>query len=490
MLILSIDLGTTGNRAIVFDRETNVVAQSYREFKQIFPRSGWVEHDAAEIWASTREVIAEAVQKVDRKQIVAIGVTNQRETVVAWNPKTGVPIHNAIVWQDRRTSGRCAELKREGLETEIRQRTGLLCDPYFSATKMEWLLQNVRATQNAVFGTIDSWILWNLTRGKLHATDVSNASRTMLFNLETCDWDDRLLELFGVSRSKLPAIHASSGAIGILDPTLFGFSAPICGVVGDQQGSMFAQGCYEPGIIKNTYGTGLFMMMNTGASRPMEEGLLTTVAWKIGDTVEYAIEGSVFTGGAAIQWLRDQLGIVKTASETEALADSLSGNDDVYFVPALTGLGAPYWDPEARGTLIGITRNTNRAHLARAVLEGLAYQTRDLTNLMCKATGARLHKLQVDGGACANNFLMQFQSDMLDVAVERPKIIETTALGAAGLAGLATGVWANRGDFMKHRQVERTFKPRMTSAERDRLYAKWQEAVQRSRHWASNLASG
>lgn len=488
MLILSIDLGTTGNRAIIFDRDTNVVASSYREFKQIFPQPGWVEHDAAEIWASTREVIAEAVGKVDKTQISAIGLTNQRETVVAWNPKTGEPIHNAIVWQDRRTASRCAELKRDGLEKEIRERTGLLLDPYFSATKIEWLLKNVPAAQNAIFGTIDSWILWKLTGGKVHATDVSNASRTMLFNLATCDWDDRLLELFSVSRSSLPKVHASSGKIAALDSTLFGFSAPICGVVGDQQGSMFAQGCYAPGIIKNTYGTGLFMMMNTGGSRPTEEGLLTTVAWKIGEQVEYAIEGSVFTGGAAIQWLRDGLGIVKSASETEALAASLTSNEEVYFVPALTGMGAPYWDPEARGTILGLTRNTGRAHLARAVLEAIAYQTRDLTDLMCRATGARLSKLQVDGGACANNFLMQFQSDVLDAPVERPKIIETTALGAAGLAGLAAGIWPNRETFMKHRQVQRTFQPSMGAGERERLYSKWKEAVARSRGWATNSA--
>jgi glycerol kinase len=486
MLILGIDLGTTGNRAIIFDRETNVVASSYREFKQIFPQPGWVEHDAAEIWASARQVISEAVGQVDRKRIVAVGLTNQRETIVAWNSKTGEPIHNAIVWQDRRTSSRCAELKRTGLEKEIRQRTGLLSDPYFSATKIEWLLQNVPAAKNALFGTIDSWILWKLTGGRVHATDVSNASRTMLFNLETCDWDDRLLELFGVARSSLPQVHATCGEIATLDPELFGFSAPIAGVVGDQQGSMFAQGCYAPGIIKNTYGTGLFMMMNTGGSRPLEEGLLTTVAWKIAGKVEYAIEGSVFTGGAAVQWLRDHLGVVKSASETEALAASLPHNEDVYFVPALTGMGAPYWDPEARGTILGITRNTGRAHLARAVLEAIAYQTRDLTDLMCRATGARLSKLQVDGGACANNFLMQFQSDLVDAPVERPKIIETTALGAAGLAGLATGVWPTREAFLHHRQVERTFEPRMDSAQRDVLYSKWKEAVQRSRQWATN----
>ena len=488
MLILGIDLGTTGNRAIIFDHETNVVASSYREFKQIFPQPGWVEHDPSEIWESARQVIAEAVHQVDRNQIVAVGLTNQRETVVAWNPKTGEPIQNAIVWQDRRTAARCADLKRTGFENEIRQRTGLLIDPYFSATKIEWLLQNVPATRNALFGTIDSWILWKLSGGKVHATDVSNASRTMLFNLETCDWDDRLLELFGVARSSLPQLHATCGEVAKLDPGLFGFSAPISGVVGDQQASMFAQGCYAPGIMKNTYGTGLFMMMNTGGLRPLEEGLLTTIAWSIGGKVEYAIEGSVFTGGAAVQWLRDQLGVVKTAAETEALAASLSHNEDVYFVPALTGMGAPHWDPEARGTILGITRNTGRAHFARAVLEAIAYQTRDLADLMCRVTGSRMRKLQVDGGACVNNFLMQFQSDLVDAPVERPRIIETTALGAAGLAGLSAGVWPTREAFMQHRQVERTFEPRMGSAQRNALYAKWKEAVERSRHWATNSA--
>ena len=486
MLILGIDLGTSGNRAIIFDRDTNVVASSYREFRQIFPQPGWVEHDAAEIWTTTRQVIDEALQQVDRKKIVAVGLTNQRETVVAWDPRTGEPVHNAIVWQDRRTAARCAELKRAGYEKDIRQRTGLLLDPYFSATKIEWLLQNVPSTRNAIFGTIDSWILWKLSGGKVHATDVSNASRTMLFNIETCDWDGRLLEIFSVPRSVLPEVHGTCGEIAILDSSQFGFSAPITGVVGDQQASMFAQGCYAPGIIKNTYGTGLFMMMNTGGSRPLEEGLLATVAWKINGKVEYAIEGSVFTGGAAVQWLRDQLGVVKTAAETEALAASLTANEDVYFVPALTGLGAPFWDPDARGTLLGVTRNTGRAHLARAVLESIAYQTRDLTDLMCQATGARLSKLQVDGGACANNFLMQFQSDIVDAPVERPKIIETTALGAAGLAGLAVGIWPTREAFMRHRQVERTFEPRMDSPQRDALHSKWKEAVERSRRWVSS----
>lgn len=484
MLILAIDLGTTGNRAIIFDHETHVVAKSYREFRQLFPKAGWVEHDPAEIWESTRAVIAEAVAEVDAKQIVAVGVTNQRETIVSWDPKTGEALHNAIVWQDRRTSARCAEIKREGFGKEIRQRTGLVCDPYFSATKIEWLLQNVPATRRGVFGTIDSWILSKLTGGRIHATDVSNASRTMLFNLHDRRWDDELLKYFGVAREMLPEVRASSGDFGTVDPGLFGFSAPICGVVGDQQGAMFAQGCYEPGVIKNTYGTGLFLMMNTGTTPRASEHLLSTIAWQIRDRVDYALEGSVFVGGAAIQWLRDQLHIVTASQETESLAASLSSNDGVYFVPALTGLGAPHWDANARGTILGVTRATTGAHLARAALEAIAYQTRDLVDTMCTQLGTPLRKLQVDGGACANNFLMQFQADILGVPVERPAMIEMTALGAAGLAGLHAGVWSSPSDFLSHRVVERMFQPAMAAPLRESLYAKWREAVVRSRGWA------
>jgi glycerol kinase len=484
MLILAIDLGTTGNRAIVFDHETRVVAKSYREFRQLFPQSGWVEHDPAEIWESTQAVIAEAVGQVDAKKIAAVGITNQRETVVSWDPKTGQPLHNAIVWQDRRTSERCAEIKSEGFEKEIHQRAGLVCDPYFSATKIEWLLQNVPATRGGIFGTIDSWILSKLTGGQIHATDVSNASRTMLFNLHERRWDDELLKYFGVSRETLPEVRASSGEFGMLDPGLFGFSAPICGIVGDQQGAMFAQGCYEPGIIKNTYGTGLFLMMNTGTTPQVSEHLLSTIAWQIGERVDYALEGSVFVGGAAIQWLRDQLQIITASHETESLAASLSSNDGVYFVPALTGLGAPHWDAAARGTILGLTRATTRAHLVRAALEAIAYQTRDLVDTICAELATPLRKLQVDGGACANNFLMQFQADILGVPVERPAMIEMTALGAAGLAGLHAGVWTDPADFLSHRRVERVFQPAMTASLRESLYAKWQEAVARSRDWA------
>jgi glycerol kinase len=485
MLILAIDLGTTGNRAIVFDRETRVVAQSYREFRQLFPQPGWVEHDPVEIWETTRAVIADALAQVDANQIVAVGIANQRETVVCWDPKTSEPLHNAIVWQDRRTAARCAELRREGPAKEIHERTGLVCDPYFSATKIEWLLQNVPGTRHGVFGTVDSWIVWKLTGGRVYATDASNASRTMLFNLRERRWDDRLLKHFGVPREALPEVRPSSGNFGTLDPGLFGFSAPISSVIGDQQAAMFAQGCYEPGIVKNTYGTGLFLMMNTGPTPRASDHLLSTIAWQIGDHADYALEGSVFVGGAAVQWLRDQLQIVTTSAETESLAASLDSNDGVYFVPALTGLGAPYWDAAARGVIIGLTRATTRAHLARAALEAIAYQTRDLVDTMCAETGAPLRKLQVDGGACVNNFLMQFQANILGVPVERPAVIETTALGAAGLAGLQAGVWSSPADFMAQRRVERVFEPAMNESTRERLYAKWKDAVARARGWAT-----
>ncbi|HTS19286.1 MAG TPA: glycerol kinase GlpK [Verrucomicrobiae bacterium] len=481
MLILAIDLGTTGNRAIVFDHETQVVASSYRGFRQLFPQPGWVEHDPEEIWETTRAVVAEAVGKVDAQQIVGVGVTNQRETVVGWDPRTGKPLHNAIVWQDRRTAGRCEELKQNGLADEIHRRTGLVCDPYFSATKMEWLLRNAPATRGGIFGTIDSWIVWKLTGGRVHATDPSNASRTMLFNLRERQWDGELLKLFGVPREMLPEVRASAGEFGEVDPALFGFAATIFSVVGDQQGAMFAQGCYEPGVIKNTYGTGLFLMTNTGEEPRDSRHLLSTIAWQIGERVEYALEGSVFVGGAAVQWLRDGLQIVKTSAETESLAAGLAANDGVYFVPALTGLGAPYWDAAARGTMVGLTRATSRAHLARAALEAIAYQTRDVVDIMGAELGRPVHKLQVDGGACANNFLMQFQADVLGVPVERSAVIETTALGAAGLAGLASGVWSNPADFITHRRVERVFAPKMSTETRESLYAKWKEAVSRAR---------
>lgn len=485
MLILAIDLGTTGNRAIIFDQQTRVVAQSYREFGQIFPKPGWVEHDAAEIWQTTRAVIAEAVAGVDPSQIVAVGVANQRETIVAWDGRTGQPLHHAIVWQDRRTADRCARLKRDGVERLIHERTGLVCDPYFSATKIEWLLKHASATRAGMFGTIDSWILWNLTGGRVYATDPSNASRTMLFNLRDRRWDDLMLQEFGVDRAALPEVRPSAGDFGLIDKSLFGFSAPVCGVAGDQQAAMFAQGCFEPGIVKNTYGTGLFLMMNTGGQPRLSSELLSTVAWQIGDRTEYALEGSVFVGGAVVQWLRDQLQVVDNAAQTENLAAGLTTNDGVYFVPALAGLGAPYWDPHARGTIVGITRATTRAHLARSALESIAYQTRDVVEVMCRELGTPLQKLQVDGGASANNFLMQFQADILGVLVERPAVIETTALGAAGLAGLQAKLWSSPREFLRYRKVDRVFEPRIGQADRDALYGRWKEAVNRARGWTA-----
>jgi len=482
--VLAIDRGTTGNRAILFDHDTRIVASSYREFTQLYPQPGWVEHDPEEIWETTRAVVAEATAQVDPSKIVAVGITNQRETVVCWDRKTGAPLHNAIVWQDRRTSARCEMLKQAGREGDIRFRTGLLCDPYFSATKIEWLLKNVPATRAGVFGTVDSWIVWKLTRGKTYATDVSNASRTLLFHLRDQKWDETLLELFGVNETSLPEVRSSSSAYGAVAGDLFGFSAPILGVAGDQQASMFAQGCFRPGIVKNTYGTGLFLMENTGPTPRTSDKLLSTAACKIGGQAEYALEGSVFIGGAAVQWLRDGLRIIQSSAETEELAASLNSNDDVFFVPALAGLGAPHWDPRARGTIVGLTGRTRRAHLARAALEAMAYQTREVSEVMAEELGTPLEKLKVDGGACVNNWMMQFQADILGVPVERPAVVETTALGAAGLAGLGAGVWNDREDFLTHRKIERTFVPRMPADQGDVLFARWKEAVQRARAWA------
>jgi len=484
MLILAIDLGTTGNRAIVFDRETRVVATSYREFRQLFPRPGWVEHDPVEIWETARAVAAEAIAQVDANQIAAVGIANQRETVVSWDPRTGQPLHNAIVWQDRRTSARCAELRRNGFSKEIHERTGLVCDPYFSATKIEWLLQNAPATRHGVFGTIDSWIVWKLTGGRVRATDVSNASRTMLFNLRKRCWDDELLKRFGVSREMLPEVRPTSGGFGTVDPGWFGFSAEIGGVVGDQQGAMFAQGCYEPGIIKNTYGTGLFLMMNTGKTPRDSTHLLSTIAWQIGDETEYALEGSVFVGGAVVQWLRDQLQIVNTSGETESLATSLSANDGVYFVPALTGLGAPYWDAAARGTILGLTRATTKAHLARATLEAIGFQTRDVVLAMEEDLGHKLGTLKVDGGITANALCMQVQADILGVPVSRPRVAETTALGAAYAAGCAVGFWSGEDELRRNCHEGQQWRPEWDEDHRRAACAGWKKAVERSLGWA------
>ncbi len=491
--VLALDLGTTGNRAIVFDKKQRIVSSQYEEFTQIFPKPGWVEHDPEEIWRSVKNVLAHTFRKIKPSDVAAIGITNQRETVLIWDKKTGKPLHHAIVWQCRRTAPFCEALKKKGLERTIHAKTGLFLDAYFSASKLTWLLDHVKGAREKaargqlLAGTIDSWIVWKLSGGAAHVTDASNASRTMLFNLKTLKWDASLCRIFRVPAGILPKVVPSSGISARMDAKLFGTALPIAGIIGDQQAASFAQGCFEPGVVKNTYGTGLFMLESTGKRPRFSKNLLSTVAWSTGSLkrTEYAVEGSVFIGGAAVQWLRDGLGIIQSAKDTRRLAASLESNDGVYFVPALVGLGAPYWDPNARGTFLGITRGTTRAHFVRAALESIAYQTRDVMEVMKKDTGHGFRTLRVDGGAAANDFLMQFQADILGICVERPKILETTALGAAGLAGLAVGFWKNAAEFNRLRAVDRTFKPDPRFKDREKLYARWLEAVRRSRHWAA-----
>ena len=488
--ILALDQGTTSSRAIVFDHQGAIIAVAQQEFRQLFPQPGWVEHDANEIWASQSGVAADALQKagLSSTDIAAIGITNQRETTVVWDRKTGQPICNAIVWQDRRTAGACDRLRRAGHAPMIRRKTGLVLDAYFSATKLQWILQKIpgakaRARRGELaFGTIDSWLVWNLTGGRVHVTDVSNASRTMLCNLKTCDWDDDLLKLFGIPRSLLPTVRDSSEVYG--DCTLWGGAIPIAGIAGDQQAALFGQACTKPGMVKNTYGTGCFMLMQTGP-KPIasKNNLLTTVAWRIGGRTDYALEGSIFIAGAVVQWLRDGLGLIKTSAEVEALAASVADNGGVYLVPAFAGLGAPHWDQYARGLLAGVTRGTTSAHLARAALEGIAYQVHDVLHAMQSDSGITLKELRVDGGACANNLLMQFQADLLGVPVVRPRVSETTALGAASLAGLAVGFWKNTAEIAAQWQADRHFVPAMKSAPRQKLLASWNKALTRAKRW-------
>jgi glycerol kinase len=481
-VILAIDQGTTGTTCLVFGEDGQIAGRAYAEFEQHFPRPGWVEHDATEIWDVTRAVAERAIADggIDGASLAGIGITNQRETVVAWDPATGEPVHNALVWQDRRTASRCDELREQGHEGLVRDRTGLVIDPYFSGTKIEWLLRNVDAARGAVFGTIDSWLVFKLT-GR-HVTDHSNASRTMLFDIRRLRWDGELCDLLGVDRGALPEPVASAEIYGTTDA--FGGDVPVAGIAGDQQAALFGQCCRTPGLAKNTYGTGSFVLLNTGMEAPEPgEGLLTTVAWSVDGRTDYALEAAVFVTGAAIQWLRDGLGIIGTAAETEELARSLDGNDGVYFVPALTGLGSPHWDPYARGTIVGLTRGTGRAQLARAALEAIAYQTVDAVRAQETAAGRRLEELKADGGGVANSWLMQFQADVLGSPVVVPEITETTALGAAYLAGIATGQWdAERVDSM-WREAAR-YEPRMGSDERESLLAKWAQAVDRARGWA------
>jgi glycerol kinase len=488
-VILAIDQGTTGTTCLVFDREGRITGRAYREFTQHFPRPGWVEHDAAEIWEVTRRVAVEAIVDagIQGGQVEGIGITNQRETVVAWDPNTGEPVHNALVWQDRRTADRCDELKRAGHEDLVRERTGLVIDPYFSGTKIEWLIENVEAArEGAVFGTIDSWLVFKLT-GR-HVTDYSNASRTLLFDIRALRWDPDLCELLGVDPGRLPEPVPSAQVYG--STTEFGGEIPVAGIAGDQQAALFGQACHSAGQAKNTYGTGSFVLLNTGGDAPEpSEGLLTTVAWGLEEETDYALEAAVFITGAAVQWLRDGLGIVSAAGETESLAESLESNDDVYFVPALTGLGSPHWDPYARGLIVGLTRGTTRAHLARAALEAIAYQTVDAVRAQEAAAGKRLSDLRADGGAVANGWLMQFQADVLGAPVIVPEISETTALGAAYLAGIATGTWDKEQVGEMWREAAR-YEPRMSEDEGETLLGRWREALARAKGWAVSPPGG
>ena len=491
--ILSFDQGTTSSRAILFDKAGTIIATAQQEFTQIFPKSGWVEHDAMEIWGTqsgvARQVLEETGTRPD--EVAAIGITNQRETTVVWDKNTGKPVYNAIVWQCRRTASICDELKAKGWTDTIRKKTGLIIDAYFSGTKIKWILDNVAGTRERaergelLFGNIDTWLIWNLTRGKVHVTDYSNASRTMLFNINTLQWDDEILTELNIPRSMLPEVKPSSCVYGKTDERTFGGAdIPIAGAAGDQQAALFGQACFEAGMAKNTYGTGCFMLMNTGTAPIISQnGLLTTIAWGIGDTVTYALEGSIFVAGAAVQWLRDQLRLVYDAAETEYYAERVEDTNGVYVVPAFTGLGAPYWDMYARGAIVGLSRGTKREHIVRATLESIAYGTRDVLSAMEKDSGITLKALKVDGGAAVNNFLMQFQADILNVPVHRPHVLETTALGAAYLAGLAVGFWKDMEEIKRNWAVDRAFTVQMDEAARTQRYAGWQKAITRAMDW-------
>jgi glycerol kinase len=487
--ILALDQGTSSSRAIVFDQNGQTKAVSQKEFTQIFPKPGWVEHNPMEIWSSQAAVIAEAITSIDINglNIAAIGITNQRETTIVWDAETGEPVYNAIVWQDRRTSEYCDSLKRDGRTDLIRSKTGLIIDAYFSATKIRWILENVPGARQKAeegrlrFGTVDTWLIWMLTRGEVHVTDVSNASRTMLFNIHSLEWDKELLELMNIPASMMPQVKSSSEVYGYTKTTLFAHEVPITGIAGDQQAALFGQMCTEPGSVKNTYGTGCFLLMNSG-ERPImsQNNLLTTIAWKIGDTVNYALEGSIFVAGSVVQWLRDGLGIIKSSSEVEALAASVPDNGGVYFVPALTGLGAPHWDQYAQGSIYGLSRGSTAAHIARAALEGIAFQTMDIVNAMQKDAGVTLKELKVDGGASRNNLLMQFQADVLGTSVIRPTVTETTALGAAYLAGLAVGYWESIEHIKKQWGVEKEFQPSAAPETVAALKDGWNDAIRRT----------
>ena len=487
--ILAIDQGTTSSRTILFDHDGAIRSVAQKEFTQIFPKPGWVEHNPQEIWASQATTMTEALTNVNAKgsDIVAIGITNQRETTIVWDAETGQPVYNAIVWQDRRTAAYCDELRAQGLTDMIRSKTGLILDPYFSGTKVRWILEHVPGAREKAeegklrFGTVDSWLVWNLTGGRHHVTDVSNASRTLLFNIHTLEWDEDMLKLLGVPRSMLPEVKSSSEIYGYTHARIFSFDVPIAGIAGDQQAALFGQMCTSPGDVKNTYGTGCFLLMNTGDQAILSKNnLLTTIAWKIGDKVSYALEGSIFVGGSVVQWLRDGLKVISSSADSEALATSVPDNGGVYFVPALTGLGAPYWDPLAKGTITGITRGTTAGHIARAALEGIAFQTMDIVGAMQADAQVALGDLKVDGGASRNDFLMQFQADVLETNVVRPTCVETTAKGAAYLAGLASGFWQSIEEIKAQWAIDRTFKPELPEAQVEEVKSGWADAVKRS----------
>jgi glycerol kinase len=491
--ILALDQGTTSSRAILFDHNSKIVSMAQKEFKQIYPKAGWVEHEPMEIWGTQSGVAREVLETaaVKPEEIAAIGITNQRETTVVWDKNTGKPIYNAIVWQCRRTANICDDLRDKGLEDYIKESTGLVLDAYFSATKIKWILDNVEGARKKaennelLFGNIDTWLLWNLTRGKIHITDYSNASRTMLYNIKELKWDEKILKQLDIPHSMLPEVKPSSEIYGVTDSKTFGGAEiPISGIAGDQQAALFGQACYESGMAKNTYGTGCFMLMNTGTDIiKSQNGLLTTIAWGINNKVEYALEGSIFMGGAVIQWLRDEMRLINEASDSEYFATKVKDSNGVYLVPAFVGLGAPHWDMYARGCLVGLTRGVNRNHIIRAALEAIAYQTRDVLEAMQQDSGINLQRLKVDGGAVSNNFLTQFQADILGVPTDRPEIIETTALGAAYLAGLAVGFWKDKDEIAKVWKLDKTFEPSMENERRQRLYMGWKKAIERSKKW-------
>ncbi len=490
--ILALDQGTTSSRAIIFDKNASVIGVSQKEFTQIYPKPGYVEHDANEIWNTQLEVARDVINKtkISLDEIDSIGITNQRETTVIWDKKTGEPVYNAIVWQCRRTADICEELIHKGLEEYIKETTGLVVDAYFSATKIKWILDNIEGARKKadngelLFGTIDTWIVWKLTGGKIHITDYSNASRTMLYNIRELKWDEKILKELCIPSSLLPEVRQSSEVYGSTDESILGKEISIAGIAGDQQAALFGQVCFQEGMVKNTYGTGCFMLMNTG-EKPVnsKNGLITTIAWGIDNKVEYALEGSIFMGGAVIQWLRDELKIINEAADSEYFAKKVSDTSGVYLVPAFAGLGAPHWDMYARGTLIGLTRGTNINHIIRAALEAIAYQTKDVINAMISDSEMNLTALKVDGGATANDFLMQFQSDILGVEVDRPETTETTALGAACLAGLATGFWKSKGEIAQKWSLDKKFRPQIAREKRETLYAGWQKAVDRAKNW-------